>query len=129
MLAFVGVLVLTTDTLMIRLGTDGNADVNKWAVVFYRYFFHGIACMVVNFAWERQGILLELIKTGRIGVLAILMFSSCNISFTMSVQSESPAPNQCGTVFFLASDHFCCHCFACVARQRAETRTKRRFDV
>jgi hypothetical protein len=91
MLAFVGVLVLTTDTLMIRLGADGNPDVNKWAIVFYRYFFHGIACGVVNFVWMRQGILLELIKTGRLGVLAILMFSSCNISFTMSVQSESPA--------------------------------------
>ena len=89
----IGVLVLTPDSLLIRLASK-HADTGqqKWTVVFWRYLFYGCSLVVGLVAVHGRGLTCVLRRWfGWIGVAGAVAFATCNLCFTRSIQMTAAA--------------------------------------
>jgi len=83
-LALIGVLTISTDTLLIKL-VDDNVDI--WVLIFYRYLLYFSASFLYNLYKQKSKIFSEIYNLGYQGLLALCMLTICNICFTMSIDN------------------------------------------
>jgi drug/metabolite transporter (DMT)-like permease len=81
LLSLVGVIVLSFDTLLIRL----VSDISYWNILFYRYLFHFLVCTIYNAIIYKKTLLKEIYNLGKLGILAVTIMSVCNACFTISI--------------------------------------------
>ena len=86
LLAFVGVLFLTPDSLFIRL-----ASIDTWTLLFYRGAIPFIFVFLVLMIIYRSQILKIFISTGYPGIAYALTFALTNITFIVSIQNTNVA--------------------------------------
>lgn len=87
MITVAGILVLSPDTLCIRL----VASVDNWTVLFYRYFLQGMTMLTIFLCIEQSEALTKLRGLGKIGFAAGLVWGVSNVLFTLAVQNTSVA--------------------------------------
>ncbi len=85
-LAFVGVMFITPDSLLIRL-----SNVDTWSLLFYRGAIPFLVVLLGLLLFYKSKFLNALIKIGKIGILYIISFSICNITFIISIQNTNVA--------------------------------------
>ena len=93
-MAIGGVLVLSPDSLMIRL-----AALEDYSLIFYRGLFPAIAISLFLAVWYRSRFLPALIGIGWAGVANGVLFALINITFISAIQRTSVA----NTLLFLSS--------------------------
>ena len=85
-LAFVGVLFITPDSLFIRL-----SNVDTWSLLFYRGAIPFLVVLLGLFIFYKNNLFNAIFKIGYVGVFYIISFSICNITFIISVQNTNVA--------------------------------------
>jgi len=86
LLAFLGVMLITPDSLLIRL-----ANVDTWGMLFYRGFIPFVTVLIGLLIFYKKKILKALINVGYPGIFYVLSFSICNITFIISIQNTNVA--------------------------------------
>jgi len=86
LLAFIGVMFITPDTLFIRL-----SDVDTWSLLFYRGLIPFVIVLLGLIFFYKGQFLKALFKIGYAGIFYIISFSICNITFIISVQNTNVA--------------------------------------
>ena len=85
-LAFVGVLFITPDSLFIRL-----SNVDTWSLLFYRGAIPFLVVLLGLFIFYKNNLFNAIFKIGYVGVFYIISFSICNITFIISIQNTNVA--------------------------------------
>ena len=85
-LAFVGVLFITPDSLFIRL-----SNVDTWTLLFYRGAIPFLVVLLGLTIFYKNNLFNVIFKIGYIGVFYIISFSICNITFIISIQNTNVA--------------------------------------
>ncbi|NQW02107.1 MAG: EamA family transporter [Rhodospirillales bacterium] len=86
LLALLGVLCISPDTLLIRL-----ADVDYGATLFWRGLFTSLGLLLLVICTERRQSLQSVRRLGRPGLLVIGLFAISNLSFVMALQLTTVA--------------------------------------
>ena len=86
LLTTVGVVVLSPDSLLIRL-----VDTDVWTIVFWRGGFMGLTIVIGTFLWSRGGALAQLRSIGRAGLVVAGLFASQFTLFATSITHTSVA--------------------------------------
>ena len=86
LLAFIGVMFITPDTLFIRL-----SNVDTWSLLFYRGLIPFVIVLLGLIFFYKGQFLKALFKIGYAGIFYIISFSICNITFIISVQNTNVA--------------------------------------
>ena len=86
LLAFIGVMFITPDTLFIRL-----SNVDTWSLLFYRGLIPFVIVLLGLIFFYKGHFLKALFKIGYAGIFYIISFSICNITFIISVQNTNVA--------------------------------------
>ncbi len=86
LLAFLGVLFITPDSLFIRL-----SNLNTWELLFYRGFIPFIFVLVGLLLFYRSKFLDAIFNIGYTGIFYVISFSVCNITFIISIQNTNVA--------------------------------------
>ena len=86
LLAFVGVMFITPDSLFIRLSTIGT-----WELLFYRGAIPFFFVLIGLLFFYKKNFLNALLKIGYVGIFYIISFSACNITFIISIQNTNVA--------------------------------------
>ena len=86
LLAFVGVMFITPDSLFIRLSKIGT-----WELLFYRGAIPFFFVLIGLLLFYKKNFLNALLKIGYVGIFYIISFSSCNITFIISIQNTNVA--------------------------------------
>ena len=85
-LAFVGVMFITPDSLFIRLSKIGT-----WELLFYRGAIPFFFVLIGLLLFYKKNCLNALLKIGYVGIFYIISFSACNITFIISIQNTNVA--------------------------------------
>ena len=81
-----GVLVLTPDSLLIRL-----VDADAWTIVFWRGALMGLTILAATAVWSRGGTLAQFRSIGRAGLVVAVLFASQLTLFVTSISHTSVA--------------------------------------
>ena len=86
LLAFIGVLFITPDSLLIRL-----SEIETWGLLFYRGFIPFIAVLLGLILFYRSNFFKALLNIGYTGIFYAISFSVCNVTFIISIQNTNVA--------------------------------------
>ena len=86
LLAFIGVMFITPDSLFIRL-----ANIETWGMLFYRGAIPFVVVLFGLLLFYRNNFYRALLKIGYPGIFYIISFSICNITFIISIQNTNVA--------------------------------------
>ena len=86
LLAFVAVMFITPDTLLIRL-----SNIDTWGMLFYRGAIPFFVVLSALLIFYKKNFLKALINVGYVGIFYIISFSVCNITFVISIQNTNVA--------------------------------------
>ena len=86
LLAFVGVFLITPDSLLIRL-----SNIETWGMLFYRGAIPFVVVLIGTLIFYNKNFLKKLFGIGYPGIFYILSFSACNITFIISIQNTNVA--------------------------------------
>ncbi len=86
LLAFVAVMFITPDSLLIRL-----SDIETWGMLFYRGAIPFVIVLVGLLLFYRQNFIDAFLKVGTVGIFYAISFSICNITFIVSIQNTNVA--------------------------------------
>ena len=86
LLAFIGVLFITPDSLLIRL-----SNLDTWGLLFYRGAIPFIFVLAGLIFFYRSNFFKALFKIGYVGIFYVISFSICNITFIISIQNTNVA--------------------------------------
>ncbi len=85
-LAFVAVMLITPDSLLIRL-----SNIETWGMLFYRGAIPFIVVLIGLLIFYKKNFLKALINIGYPGIFYFISFSACNITFIISIQNTNVA--------------------------------------
>ena len=86
LLAFIGVMFITPDSLFIRL-----ANIETWGLLFYRGLIPFVVVLIGLLIFYKKNFIKALGKIGYPGIFYIISFSICNITFIISIQNTNVA--------------------------------------
>ena len=86
LLAFVAVMFITPDSLLIRL-----SDIETWGMLFYRGAIPFFVVLIGLLLFYRQNFINAFLKVGIVGIFYAISFSICNITFIVSIQNTNVA--------------------------------------
>ena len=86
LLAFIGVMFITPDSLFIRL-----ANIETWGMLFYRGFIPFIVVLFGLLLFYKKNFTKALLKVGYPGIFYSISFAICNITFIISIQNTNVA--------------------------------------
>ena len=86
LLAFVAVMFITPDSLLIRL-----SDIETWGMLFYRGAIPFFIVLIGLLLFYRQNFIDAFLKVGIVGIFYAISFSICNITFIVSIQNTNVA--------------------------------------
>ena len=86
LLAFIGVMFITPDSLLIRL-----SGLDTWSLLFYRGAIPFIFVLFGLIIFYKTNIVKATLKIGYIGIFYVISFSICNITFIISIQNTNVA--------------------------------------
>ena len=86
LLAFIGVMFITPDSLFIRL-----SDIGTWGLLFYRGAIPFLVVLMGLIIFYKKNFFNALFKIGYAGILYVISFSICNITFIISIQNTNVA--------------------------------------
>ena len=86
LLAFIGVMFITPDSLFIRL-----ANIETWGMLFYRGAIPFVVVLFGLILFYKNNFYKALLKIGYPGIFYIISFSICNITFIISIQNTNVA--------------------------------------
>ena len=86
LLAFIGVMFITPDSLLIRL-----SGLDTWCLLFYRGAIPFIFVLFGLIIFYKTNIVKATLKIGYIGIFYVISFSICNITFIISIQNTNVA--------------------------------------
>ena len=86
LLAFIGVMFITPDSLLIRL-----SSVDTWSLLFYRGLIPFFFVLIGLLFFYKNKFLKALFNIGYAGIFYIISFSVCNITFIISIQNTNVA--------------------------------------
>ena len=86
LLAFIGVMFITPDSLFIRL-----ANIETWGLLFYRGLIPFVVVLIGLLIFYKKNFIKALNKIGYPGIFYIISFSICNITFIISIQNTNVA--------------------------------------
>ena len=86
LLAFVAVMFITPDSLLIRL-----SDIETWGMLFYRGAIPFFIVLIGLLLFYRQNFINAFFKVGIVGIFYAISFSICNITFIVSIQNTNVA--------------------------------------
>ena len=86
LLAFIGVMFITPDSLLIRL-----SSVDTWSLLFYRGLIPFFFVLIGLLFFYKNKFLKALFNIGYTGIFYIISFSVCNITFIISIQNTNVA--------------------------------------
>ena len=86
LLAFVGVMFITPDSLFIRL-----SNLDTWGLLFYRGLIPFFVVLIGLLIFYRTKFFKALFNIGYPGIFYVLSFSICNITFIISIQNTNVA--------------------------------------
>ena len=86
LLAFIGVMFITPDSLFIRL-----SDIGTWGLLFYRGAIPFLVVLMGLIIFYKKNFFNALFKIGYAGILYVISFSICNITFIISLQNTNVA--------------------------------------
>ena len=86
LLAFIAVLFITPDSLLIRL-----SYIETWGMLFYRGAIPFIVVLIGLLFFYKSNFLKALFNIGYPGIFYIISFSICNITFIISIQNTNVA--------------------------------------
>ena len=85
-LAFVAVMLITPDSLLIRL-----SSIETWGMLFYRGAIPFVVVLTGLLLFYKKNFLKALINIGYPGIFYFISFSACNITFIISIQNTNVA--------------------------------------
>ena len=86
LLAFVAVMFITPDSLLIRL-----SDIETWGMLFYRGAIPFFIVLIGLLLFYKQNFINAFLKVGTVGIFYAISFSICNITFIVSIQNTNVA--------------------------------------
>ena len=86
LLALVAVMLLTPDSLLIRL-----SSIETWGMLFYRGAIPFVVVLIGALFFYNKNFLKALFGIGYPGIFYIFSFSACNITFIISIQNTNVA--------------------------------------
>ena len=86
LLAFVAVMFITPDSLLIRL-----SNIETWGMLFYRGAIPFFIVFIGLLLFYRQNFVNAFFKVGTVGIFYAISFSICNITFIVSIQNTNVA--------------------------------------
>ncbi len=86
LLTTLGVLVLSPDSLLIRL-----VDADVWTIVFWRGFLMGLTVVTATAVWSRGDVLAHFRSLGGVGLIVAMLFGSQLTLFATSITNTSVA--------------------------------------
>ena len=86
LLAFIGVMFITPDSLFIRL-----ANIETWGLLFYRGLIPFVVVLIGLLIFYKKNFIKALGKIGYPGIFYIISFSICNITFIISIKNTNVA--------------------------------------
>ena len=86
LLAFIGVLFITPDSLLIRL-----SNLETWGLLFYRGLIPFFVVLIGLLFFYRTKFFDALFNIGYVGIFYVISFSICNITFIISIQNTNVA--------------------------------------
>ena len=86
LLAFVAVMLITPDSLLIRL-----SNIETWGMLFYRGAIPFVVVLIGLLIFYKKNFLKALINIGYPGIFYFISFSACNITFIISIQNTNVA--------------------------------------
>ena len=86
LLAFIGVLFITPDSLLIRL-----SNLETWGLLFYRGLIPFFFVLIGLLFFYRTKFFDALFNIGYVGIFYVISFSICNITFIISIQNTNVA--------------------------------------
>ena len=85
-LAFVAVILITPDSLLIRI-----SNIETWGMLFYRGAIPFVIVLIGLLLFYKSNFLKALINIGYPGIFYFISFSACNITFIISIQNTNVA--------------------------------------
>ena len=86
LLAFVGVMFITPDSLLIRL-----ANIDTWGLLFYRGAIPFVVVLIALILFYKKNFLNTFKIIGVVGIFYAISFTICNITFIVSIQNTNVA--------------------------------------
>ncbi len=86
LLAFVAVMFITPDSLLIRL-----SNIETWGMLFYRGAIPFIVVLIALLIFYNKNFLNVLLNVGYAGIFYTISFAICNITFLISIQNTNVA--------------------------------------
>ena len=86
LLAFIGVMLLTPDSLLIRLIT-----VDTWSLLFYRSLIPGLFLLLCVIVYTRKNFFKFFFNAGKFGLLNSVFITASNIFFIIALQNTNVA--------------------------------------
>ena len=86
LLAFIGVMLLTPDSLLIRLIT-----VDTWSLLFYRSLIPGLFLLLCVIVYTRKNFFKFFFNAGKYGLLNSVFITASNIFFILALQNTNVA--------------------------------------
>ena len=86
LLAFIGVLFITPDSLLIRL-----SNLETWGLLFYRGLIPFFVVLIGLLFFYRTKFFDALFNIGYVGIFYVISFSMCNITLIISIQNTNVA--------------------------------------
>tara|TARA_B100000424_G_scaffold271729_1_gene276300 strand:+ start:1766 stop:2644 length:879 start_codon:yes stop_codon:yes gene_type:complete len=86
LLAFIGVMFITPDSLFIRL-----SSLDTWSLLFYRGAIPFVVVLIGLILFYKSNFFNALFRIGYTGIFYIISFSVCNITFIISIQNTNVA--------------------------------------
>ena len=85
-MAFIGVMFITPDSLLIRL-----SNIDTWSLLFYRGAIPFVVVLIGLILFYKKNFFNALFKIGLAGIFYVISFSICNITFIISIQNTNVA--------------------------------------
>jgi drug/metabolite transporter (DMT)-like permease len=86
LMAFVAVMFITPDSLLIRL-----SNIETWGMLFYRGAIPFVVVLLGLIFFYKNNFFKALFKIGYPGIFYVISFSICNITFIISIQNTNVA--------------------------------------
>ena len=86
LLAFVAVMLITPDSLLIRL-----SNIETWGMLFYRGAIPFVVVLIGLLIFYNKNFLNALFNVGYTGIFYTISFAICNITFLVSIQNTNVA--------------------------------------
>jgi drug/metabolite transporter (DMT)-like permease len=86
LLAFVAVILITPDSLLIRL-----SNIETWGMLFYRGAIPFVVVLIGLLIFYNKNFFKALLNVGYAGIFYVISFSICNITFLVSIQNTNVA--------------------------------------